>query len=267
LSVKTVEQARQVSSSQLITATALQLAQAPYGTFIYGPTVDGDFVPKLPTELLQNGNFATDVKLLIGHNSDEGLLFTNPNSVNASTFEANVHSFLPGLSQADLNYINSALYPGVFNGSAGYTNDVARQAAAIVDNAILCNAYALAKYTSGARLYEFAVSPGVHGTDISYTFYNGPANPPQSSRRIKRQGAAVTSYDLAAISLQDWIESFIETGVPTSSNGLNFPTYGSKQNILKLVSDTSGPVAAKDDVVVSRCTAWLNRLFPDAYEG
>lgn len=47
-----------------------------YGSFSYGPVVDGVFAPKLPGMLLKEGSFAKDVSVMAGHNTNEGPLFT-----------------------------------------------------------------------------------------------------------------------------------------------------------------------------------------------
>lgn len=69
--VSTVEEARQLSFAQLVIANTIQVGLAPYGNFIYGPTVDGAFAPATPGELLLHGNFAKDVKVMVGHNAQE----------------------------------------------------------------------------------------------------------------------------------------------------------------------------------------------------
>lgn len=38
---------------------------------ILGPVVDGSFVPDLPGRLLSRGDFAQDVKVMVGHNANE----------------------------------------------------------------------------------------------------------------------------------------------------------------------------------------------------
>jgi carboxylesterase type B len=74
LNVSTIEEARGLSYSALATANAVQVGNAPYGNFIYGPVVDGDFVPALPGELLLHGQFDKNVKIMVGHNADEARL-------------------------------------------------------------------------------------------------------------------------------------------------------------------------------------------------
>ena len=71
LGVATIEEARKKPYSALVQANAQQVGAAVYGQFIYGPTVDGKFVPALPGELLLHGQYPKDLKIMIGHNADE----------------------------------------------------------------------------------------------------------------------------------------------------------------------------------------------------
>lgn len=84
LNVSSVEEARQLSSQKLIAANAYQVAtKSSYGTFTYGPVVDGTFVPELPGKLLLEGRFDRNLRIMVGHNANEGLLFTPPSSNNS----------------------------------------------------------------------------------------------------------------------------------------------------------------------------------------
>jgi carboxylesterase type B len=71
LGVSTIEEARQKPYSALVQANAQQVGAAVYGQFVYGPTVDGKFVPALPGELLLHGQYPKDLKIMVGHNADE----------------------------------------------------------------------------------------------------------------------------------------------------------------------------------------------------
>lgn len=71
LNVSTIEAARQLPYSALQTANIEQVGLSAYGQFTYGPTVDGDFVPALPGELLLHGQYDKDLRVMVGHNADE----------------------------------------------------------------------------------------------------------------------------------------------------------------------------------------------------
>ena len=72
LNVSTIGEARQLPYSALQTANIIHIGlESAYGTFTYGPTVDGDFVPQLPGLLLLHGQYDKSLRLMIGHNADE----------------------------------------------------------------------------------------------------------------------------------------------------------------------------------------------------
>ncbi|PIG80691.1 carboxylesterase [Aspergillus arachidicola] len=80
LNVSTIEEARQLPSEKLIAANTHQVSSSPYGTFTYGPVVDGVFVPDPPGKLLLRGEFDHSVKILNGHTLNEALIYTPPSS-------------------------------------------------------------------------------------------------------------------------------------------------------------------------------------------
>lgn len=71
LNVSTIDEARALPFDDVYAANAKQVGDAPYGQFVYGPAVDGTFVPDLPGKLLRNGQFHRSVSTVLGHNADE----------------------------------------------------------------------------------------------------------------------------------------------------------------------------------------------------
>jgi carboxylesterase type B len=68
-----------LSSEEVIKANEETVFAAPYESSGFGPVVDGIFIPELPTLLLSSGKYAKNVRAVMsGHNTDEGLIFTNP---------------------------------------------------------------------------------------------------------------------------------------------------------------------------------------------
>lgn len=133
LNVDTIEEARKKPYSALVKANAQQVGAAIYGQFVYGPTVDGKFVPALPGVLLAHNQYPKDLKIMVGHNADEGLLFTSPFLQNNSAIRQYLLNALPTIRAypSVVNYIANTLYPPVFDGSQAmnYTNQIARGAA------------------------------------------------------------------------------------------------------------------------------------------
>jgi carboxylesterase type B len=148
LNVSTIEEARQLPSAALIQANAGQVASSTYGTFTYGPVMDGLFAPALPGKLLSQGSFHKDVKVLVGHNSDEGLLFTNPAFANPAftndtLFGQFIQQMFPSILVTIFNYITTTLYPQVFDGSYPYKTQFERALLATAEAFFTCNTYYL----------------------------------------------------------------------------------------------------------------------------
>ena len=126
LKVKTIAEARQLPSSSLITANSLQIYRSLYGSFSYGPVLDGRFTPAPVGRLLRQGWFDKNVKLIVAHNVNEGLFFTNPSIRNESAFIDSFQQAFPAISATNTEYIANVLYPSIFDGSYGYTDQFTR---------------------------------------------------------------------------------------------------------------------------------------------
>jgi carboxylesterase type B len=244
--VTDLQQLRQLPSSTLMLANSLVVAAAPYGEFVWGPVTDGFYVSDVPGKLLLQGSFHRDVKLMIGHNSNEGLLFTNPTVTNASQYDKLVEMYLTHASPAVLSYITNVLYPPVYNGSYGYTSAFTQASTTLSEFSFTCNCVFLARAFNNATYnYLFSIPPGIHGEDVGYTFDNGP-NPLVSNVTI-------------AHALQDYIVSFAETGIPGAKGLPTFPTYGPQGTVLNL--GNTGITPAPDPANNPRCYWWQKALY------
>lgn len=211
------------SSSQLanLSTAQLQLANslvvgnaAPYGTFPFGPVVDGKYLPDLPGVLLAQGNYTKSVRLITSHCSDEGLLFTSPFIDDNSEYSNYLQQAFPGLSPVQLNFITTVLYPADFSGYFGYTTQMGRTNITIGDVSIVCNARYLDNAFPGRYAYEFTVPPSTHAEDTAYLFYDSGTAPMVSNATL-------------AILLQRYITRFAETGSPTASD---LPPFVTNEN-------------------------------------
>ncbi|KAJ5220529.1 hypothetical protein N7468_009733 [Penicillium chermesinum] len=197
LNVSTIEEARQLSSAKLIAANAYQVAtKAQFGDFVYGPVVDGTFVPALPGQLLLQGNFDRNLKIMVGHNADEGLLFTSPDSRKKSGLVTILKNEYPSMKPNVTDYITNVLYPAVYNGTYGYKNPVERTAFVISE-----------------AIFELC-PPAIHGQDVIYTFYSSNGEP----SGLSQAGLEVTNVTIAH-AMQDYFTSFVQSGTPSSPVG------------------------------------------------
>lgn len=149
-----------------------------------------------------------------------------------------------------MDYLANELYPTQFDGSLGYVDEDTRQGALWGEAVIDC-AFAITNKVFGGHTYsceswtyiyiyiwsrpirnqkgkhiifadEFAVTPGIHTQDLSYTFSERNSTMP---------------YPKAQNALQQAIASFAMTGTPTfNDNGKTrtFPRYGTDESLVFL---------------------------------
>ncbi|OCK75145.1 carboxylesterase family protein-like protein [Lepidopterella palustris CBS 459.81] len=251
LNVSTLAQARALSSDALITANSLQVGdQSAYGTFTYGPVVDGTFAPGLPAILLSQGKFDSTVSVMVGHNADEGPLFTNPAVSDTPSYIAYLQGMFPTMPTATLNQISNSIYPALFDGSQPYTSQLGRAILTASESLIACNTFFLdTAFKNKTFSYVFDVPPPIHAQDIAYTYYVGDGSD------------ASTVLPAVAQPMQDFLVSFAVNGTPRSvvSGVPTFPAYGKTAAILDL--SATGIVQKTDPAANSRCVFWQTAAF------
>ncbi|KIX97854.1 uncharacterized protein Z520_06632 [Fonsecaea multimorphosa CBS 102226] len=248
LNVSTIQEARQVSSAAIIKANALQVGASNYGGFTYGPAVDGVFVPALPGTLLNAGQFAKNVSVMVSHMLSEGPAFTPPNVRTDDQLEDLIVTLNPETPAPAVNTIVKTLYPAIYNGSQPYTSPIERTILFVTESSFTCNAYYLNKaYGNKTYAYQFAVPPGFHGYDVQYTFYNG-----QPTNLTQDMVAPV------AKTLQAYLTNFIMTGNP---NGQGLPPFPMQGTNASMNSISTTVTRVKDDTSNQRCAWWEKSLF------
>jgi carboxylesterase type B len=248
LNVSTIEEARKLPSSTLIAANTRQIGlNSRYGSYTYGPVVDGSFVPGLPGKLLLQGAFDKNVKVMAGHNSNEGVYFTDPRIMDDTGLAAYLRSTFPGVQDSVVSYIISTLYPAVYDGSQPYRNGLQRTIFLLSELIFTCNTNYLARaYDNKTYNYQFSVPPALHGFDIPYTFYNGA---------VPNRFFNTT----VAVALQEYITSFAKDGVPNVEGLPEFPIYGPEGTELNLNVTGIGPIP--DPTNNPRCLYWQKALY------
>ncbi|KAK0765220.1 hypothetical protein N5P37_002698 [Trichoderma harzianum] len=111
LNASTIEQARKLPARALMEANVAHTSSVETN-FIYGPAVDGDFVPALPGLLLLSGNFHKNVDLLLSHTRYEGGEYSQPFVQTDDDFKSLLHQLYPGIVDEVADYIIKDLYPG-----------------------------------------------------------------------------------------------------------------------------------------------------------
>jgi carboxylesterase type B len=124
--VTTLQEPGALPSEILINVSLAQIFTSPFGTFTYGPAVDGLFALAFPSRLFAQGSFAKDMKVMISHCSNEGLLFVEPSRLTSPGYASSIRPLFPDISSAALDYIGETLYPPVFDGRYEYTDETGR---------------------------------------------------------------------------------------------------------------------------------------------
>jgi carboxylesterase type B len=249
--VTSLAELRQAPIEVLAAANIQSVGSSTYGLYTFGPVVDGNFVPALPGLLLLHGQYDKNISIMTGHNADEGLIFTPPNIQNASQFPGFITTHFSTATEPVVEYINNTLYPGNFNGSFGYQNQIERTAAAIADSVFVCNTvYLLEAFgVDNSYAYLFDVEPSLHGEDVAYTFDNGEEND------LYRKPVNTT----VAAALQEYMVNFVATGNPNGPGLPTFNAYGNSSNVQAL--SAMGFAGTTDTAVPSRCDWWQLGLY------
>ncbi|KAH8799193.1 acetylcholinesterase [Flagelloscypha sp. PMI_526] len=246
LNITSLDQARRKSAVDLIRANLLVIGNAfPYPSFPFVPVPDDSFIPAPPAELLASGKYTHGLRVLTGHNFDEGLIFTNPAAKDDTSYLQWLHDLFPSGTSDTFNEL-LVQYPSTFDGSLPYTSQITRAALTIGDltfNAV-ATALASAKLHKASFAYTFEAYPAIHGQDVLYTYYT-PDSP----------AADLIANVTIARALQKGIASFILTGTPDFGTGPLAP-YGAEGKALHLSNST---IVNGVDPALSSRTAWWNQ--------
>ncbi|KAF4200232.1 hypothetical protein CNMCM8927_003679 [Aspergillus lentulus] len=253
LNVTTIEEARRLSSDALINANSWQVGNATYGNYVWGPVVDGLFVPALPGISLLNGGFSHNVSVMAGHNKNEGPSFVPPWANNTAALRA----LFPGTDPSVVDYIVNTLYPANFSDpaiSARYSSGISRAIAMVNEEIFTCNTNFLARaFKNETYNYQFQVPPALHGQDVSYTYWNGEAT--DNSTKLSHMVAPIAKI------MQGYITNFIATGNPNGPRLPIFPKQGPNATMLGIGADGTNIKVQRDDTANERCVWWQKALW------
>lgn len=186
--------------------------------------------------------------MMQGHNSNEGAIFASPFVHNQSDYRYYLSGLLPESSPETLSTITDDLYPDEFSGKYGYEDQLGRVTQTLGDALIDCNTFYLDKAfrpNNASYAYVFSVPPGLHASDLPYTFLD--PDEPESA----------LNSTLARL-MQGYFANFATTGSPNSPRLPPFPT-GENLIAQNLNNTNFGPI--KDKVSVGRCNWWQSGKF------
>ncbi|KAL6250518.1 hypothetical protein RBB50_002820 [Rhinocladiella similis] len=247
LGVDSLEEARQKSSDEVILANTIQIGGSYYGTFTYGPMVDGIFVPDVPGVLLSTGRFAQDVSVMVGHNTFESAGFTPPWLTTEDDFQLWLEIMFPGITQEAVDHVLNDLYPADYDGSQSYTSPLGRIFLIVNEVIFVCNTFYVNNgFKNQTYAYEFEIPPAFHGQDIAYTYYNGG-------------GSSATVIAPVAEMLQGYLTNFAMTGNPNGPSLPYFPVHGANAILNAIKANSTVP--EPDETANERCVWWGKGLY------
>ena len=254
-----LEELQATSTEELQELNALIIGNAkPFGSFVFGIIVDGDYVPNLPNKLLLEGRFDKNLSIMTGRNQDEGSRFV-PNSqvTNETAYEDFLQAFFPPLQQQpeQLQLLTQELYPPDFSGAQGYTSQAQRNNLTFADALSVCNTRALNAAVFGPQgyAYEYTAPPAVHGADLAYTFYEA--------------GNVTGVNSTAAVVLQRYITNFAQTGDPNGAGLPLFPPTRKGETVQNIGVQGIGPMPDEGGVqqINQRCLFWQKAPYLTEY--
>jgi carboxylesterase type B len=263
--VRTLQEARGLSTEALQLVNYKMVGEAPYGDFLFSkvfgslhigttdnitdPGIDGSFVPQLPGQLLLHGGFDQSLKVMAGHQVNEGYALTTPFLPNDEAFKDNI--ILVSFNDASndtIDLLMNTYYPAPPDGQFDLLGQIARGRDLVTEALFTCNAnYITRAFGANAYSYVFSVPPSIHAQDLPYTFFNGP----------EPVGDSVENATLALI-MQDYFTNFAITGDPNGPSLPYFPDYsgGMSQNLNLTFIDQ-----IPDYLTNERCLWWQKALY------
>lgn len=249
-----LDAARTLPGAQLQTVNQAIVGSASYAAFDFGTNIDGEYIPASPGVLFASGQYDKSISMIVGHNANEGLLFTDPSVNDQTAFVNNIQRFAPRASPEQIQQIATVLYPEDFTGAQEYTTQTERLSIAMREGVVESFSFALKTalgQNNNSFSYVFGEFPGIHAQDLSYTFFNGEA--------ADTLGLPIAT-SLAKI-VQSAVIQFTLTGNPNVPGGPLpvLPLYGPSGQSLFFNSTFAANIADTD--ASSRSVFWQTELY------
>jgi carboxylesterase type B len=225
--------------------------------------VDGVFTPALPGNLLAAGAFDTTLKLMLGNNHNEaGDVVEHGATINSEYFDRMLDYFMPVAKPSIREHIKSRYAPPeppllgknlqygeryeTYSMNAPYYSTWPSLVNSFLNDAVYsCHTNNLARaFKNQTYCYLFSVTPGTHGTDTPYVFFNGPS-------------PAVQNETLAGM-FQSYLTNFVSRGNPNAFGLPDMPLYG-KENVVTNINITTIETI-KDPAAKEACYWWQKGL-------
>ncbi|KLO13416.1 cephalosporin esterase [Schizopora paradoxa] len=141
-----------------------------FGTFLFIPVVDGDFIVERPMATLERGT-VNGHGLLAVTNQFEGTIFVSPTLAANLTLAQYVAQLVPQFNSTQVQTVVN-LYENAFDGTL---NQVITM---MTDSIFVCPTHIMmSAFPKNSRKGEFGIPPGTHGSDVVY-YFPGNSTPP-----------------------------------------------------------------------------------------
>ncbi|KAG1838524.1 Alpha/Beta hydrolase protein [Suillus subalutaceus] len=215
-----------------------------FGTFVFVPVVDGTFILERPTVTIREGRLNGNY-LLSMTNSHEGNIFVDQSmTLDVADY---VKTLFPNFGPAQVAGA-VALYQN-------YGSNVNQADLVMGESIFLCPTYYLL-LAFGERAWkgEFAIPPGLHGTDIAYYFTSYEGGPPYNNSQF------ITAFSNSFMAMV-----MFETPDDRYTPGDITPSWASWQDDLTEMKFNETFAGAPDvhtlktdSALLERCAYWLN---------
>ncbi|KAJ5903626.1 hypothetical protein N7504_006009 [Penicillium tannophilum] len=254
-----------------------------WGTWAFQPVIDGDFIRELSsTQLLKkevNGK-----RILSGNNANDGVPLSPPYINTTDGFLSYIKNTFPMFTAFDYSRLRD-IY-GFWNtsptnhgprydtlGDRGPTALNQSEMATGLQQTIFnifaettfdCASYWLADAFSGNTAkeswkYQFSVTPGYHGADLTAYFSVGAHTPTRGfTHAFQKIWGSFIIHDTPVISIADAKGHAENSTVPEGANGyINWPTWNESSPVLMNLNTTGGRTVF--DKVTDHLSYWLRK--------
>lgn len=150
LNVSCLADARKLDSSVIIRANSEQIGAAPPTSYVFGMVKDAKSMPQHLDVLFRRGDFDKTVKVFSAVNTLEGGFFFDPTAKTEDAVRNVIRKSMPNVTESQLDVLSNEIYPSVFDGSQGYTDQGSRQMSIYGDSYFYCNFLAANEASNGA---------------------------------------------------------------------------------------------------------------------
>lgn len=247
-------------------ASAKVSVSGDYGTFAFLPVTDGRFIQATPSQQLLE-KAVSGKRLLVGNNANEGAPLT-PTILTGNDFQQYVKTTFPSLTAADKSLLlqiykfdnaNTDLSAPLFDtlGDRGPTaltqSEFAtgqKQRAFNLNSEVTytCPGYWLAEAFSGrgkqSWKYQYSVTPGYHGADLTaYFSINATTPTPDFIYAFQKIWGSFIMHDSPVIPVLEAVGNATNATVPRGpGNNLQWPSYDSRSSVQMNLNTTGGTV-------------------------